>query len=226
MRGVVLLGALALVGCGSSSPPSGATGTETPASRFVTSIVSYDAGPCAGWGQDRMPEVVEGPPLGGGASEGSTDVLSLGNGGELVLGFDTAIVDGPGFDFIVFENPFRYGSGLIYDEPGEVSVSDDGVTWQTFSCQVPCATPACSPPPYGACGGWHVVYANWQAPNPINPLDPSVAGGDAYDLAAIGVAHARYVRIQDRTAEACNPKATPGTNGFDLDAIGIVNAAD
>ena len=47
-----------------------------------------------------------------------------------------AIVDGPGPDFIVFENPFASaGSSTdLFAEPGEVSVSDDGTTWQTFPC--------------------------------------------------------------------------------------------
>ena len=37
--------------------------------------------------------------------------------------------------------------------------------------------------------------------------------------------HARYVRIVDQTQEDC-PEAGPGptTNGFDLDAVAIVNA--
>ena len=56
-------------------------------------------------------------------------------------------------------------------------------------------------------------------------MDPSVAGGLALDLATVGVTHARYVKIVDQTHEAC-PEAGPGptTNGFDLDAVAIVNA--
>ena len=57
-----------------------------------------------------MPGIVEGPPVGGGTDHGSTDVVSLGSGGSIVVSFaPNAIVDGPGADFIVFENPFWIG---------------------------------------------------------------------------------------------------------------------
>jgi hypothetical protein len=178
-----------------------------------------------------MPEIVEGPPLGGGSDKGSTDVVSLGSGGSIVVSFaPNAIIDGPGPDFLVFENPFWIGgnSSDPYAEPGEVSVSDDGTTWTTFPC-APIADPQASDgtgvaPPYPAtCAGWQVVYS---APgNGISPVDPTTAGGLALDLATIGVTHARFVRIVDKTQEACpEAGAGPTTNGFDLDAVAIVNA--
>ena len=210
---------------------SSTTGDATPpASRFVTGVVSFTPTDCAGFGASAMPGIVEGPPVGGGTTHGSIDVVSLGSGGSIIVSFaPNAIVDGPGPDFIVFENPFwiQGNSGNVYAEPGEVSVSDDGTTWTTFPCTP--AMDAAAPdgtgtlPPYGLCGGWQVVYST--PDNGISPLDPSVAGGGAYDLATIGVTRARYVRIVDKTDEAC-PDAgdKPTTNGFDLDAIAIVNA--
>jgi hypothetical protein len=201
------------------------------ASRFVTGVVSFSPTDCTGFGAASLPGIVAGPPVGAGTERGSLDVVSLGSGGSIVVSFaPNAIVDGPGPDFVVFENPFWIGgsSSNVYAEPGEVSVSDDGSTWSTFPC-----TPTVDPqaadgtgtdPPYGACAGWHVVYSAPQ--NGLSPFDPSVAGGDAFDLHDLGVAHARYVRIVDRTTEAC-PEAgaeKPTTNGFDLDAVAIVNA--
>jgi hypothetical protein len=170
------------------------------------------------------PGIVEGPPAGGGSNLGSLDVVSLGVNGEIIVGFPpNAIVDGPGVDFIVFENPFYIAGDPTRPnaELGEVSVSDDGVTWKTF----PCASKNESP--YGACGGWHPIYS---APgNGISPVDPKTAGGDQYDLADVGLAHARFVRIRDIYAGAGTipcpmqpPK--PTTAGFDLDAIAIVHA--
>lgn len=204
--------------------------SSLPTDRFVTAVVSFTPTECTGFGRASMPGIVEGPPVGGGSERGSTDVVSLGSGGSIVLSFaPNAIVDGPGPDFIVFENPFWIGgdSSNVYAEPGEVSVSDDGTTWQTFPCN-PTLTSAPdgtgTAPPYGACAGWHVVHST--PTNGISPVDPATAGGDAFDLADLGVTHARYVRIVDRTAESC-PEAgpdTPDTNGFDLDAIAIVNA--
>ncbi len=220
-------GALASIDGG---PDASEAGPALPADRFVTGVVSFTPGACAGFGASSMPQIVEGPPVGGGSDRGSTDAVSLGSGGAIVVSFaPNAIVDGPGPDFIVFENPFWVvgDSNDVFAEPGEVSVSDDGVTWQTFPC-----TPTPDPQsalgtgvsgPYGQCAGWHVV---WSTPmSGISPVDPSVAGGDAFDLADLGVTHARYVRIVDKTLEACaDSGALPNNNGFDLDAISIVHA--
>lgn len=214
----------------SSSPDGGGSDGPAPPSRFVTGVVSFTPGPCAGYGEKAMPGVVEGPPIGGGTTHGSTDVVSLGSGGSIVVSFaPNAIVDGPGPDFIVFENPFWIGGNAsdVYAEPGEVSVSDDGTTWHAFPCS-PTLDPSAASgtgvaPPYGSCAGVNVVYSNPQ--NGISPFDASKAGGDAFDLAMLGVTHARYVRIVDKTAEACPDAGTvPNANGFDLDAIAIVNA--
>lgn len=200
-------------------------------SRFITGVVQFSPTDCSGFGAASLPGIVEGPPIGGGSDHGSLDVLSLGSGGSIEVTFaPNAIVDGPGPDFIVFENPFWIGdqSSNVYAEPAEVSVSDDGKTWVAFPCNPtfdPGATDGTgTSPPYGACAGWGVVYSTPR--NGISPFDPAKAGGNAYDLADIGVKHARFVKIVDRTDEAC-PEAganKPDNNGFDLDAIAIVNA--
>ena len=168
-------------------------------------------GPGAGFGQNRFPEIVEGPPQGGGSYQGSLDVLSLGNGGSIVVAFgDNTIVDLPGPDFIVFENPFDIGGDAHkpYADPGTVSVSEDGQNWVTFPCTA-------TSYPYGQCAGWHPVFAD-PTSNKIDPQDPAVAGGDAFDLADVGVKKARFIRIVDRPD-------IPGD--FDLDAIAIVRDA-
>ena len=193
------------------------------ADRFVTQVVSATYGDCAGFGLPSMPAVVLGPPVGAGASAGGLDVVSLGFKGEIVLGFgDNAIVDGPGVDFIVFENAF-YVSGDpklgIAKDLAEVSVSEDGITWTPFPCM-----PGASAP-YGTCAGWHAVYS---APgNGISPVDPAQAGGDLYDLAEVGLTHARFVKIRDLGGTPCSsdPASKATNDGFDLDAVAIVNAA-
>jgi hypothetical protein len=190
------------------------------ADRFATRVVSFTPGDCAGFGVAQMPAIVLGPPVGAGDGQGGLDVVSLGSGGTIVLSFEpNAIIDGPGVDFIVFENAF-FAAGNP-DRPsaevGEVSVSDDGVTWTVFPCT---STKA----PFGTCAGWHPVYSSPR--NCISPVDPAVAGGDAFDLAAVGVTHARYVRVIDRSMETCptDPSQKLTSNGFDLDAVSIVNA--
>lgn len=192
------------------------------ADRFVTEVVEFAPGPCAGFGAAQMPGVIEGPPEGAGTLQGSFDVVSLGTGGEIVLGFgDNAIVDGPGVDFIVFENAF-YASGdpgQIASDLAEVSVSEDGESWTAF----PCAPQASASPPFGTCAGWRPVLAS--SANGRSPFDPVSAGGDPFDLASVGVARARFVRIRDAAQTACPDQGARPTNyGFDLDAIAIVNA--
>jgi len=187
------------------------------AGAFVTGVVSFEAGPCSGYGAAEMPQVVEGPPVGGGTSQGPTDVVSLGVGGSIVLSFaPNAIVDGPGVDFVVFENAFDVAGNPndVYAEPGEVSVSDDGVTWSTY----PCAATAGNPP-YGQCAGWHPVTSP-----PAAPTDWPACGGDGFDLADLGVSHARYVRIVDHSGETCDAQQPIKNAGFDLDAVVILHS--
>lgn len=186
--------------------------------RFATDVVDFAPGDCAGYGLAQMPKVVQGPPVGFGEMQGSTNVVSLGKGGSIVLGFGkNAIVDAPGPDFVVFENAFKYGADLIYAEPGEVSVSEDGKTWFTFPCTATAA-------PYGSCAGWHSVYSS--PDDGISPVDYPACGGDGFDLADIGVTRARFVRIRDMGGGDCpaNPKDKTTNVGFDLDAIAILHA--
>jgi hypothetical protein len=182
-------------------------------SRFATSVESFVPGPGPTFGQGQLPEVVLGPPKGAGAVNGSLDVVTLGNGGSLTLGFaPSSIIDGPGPDFIVFENAFYVNGDPLhpYAELASVEVSEDGEHFQAFPCTA-------SEAPYESCAGYHPTYANPDK-NAIDPTDPAVAGGDAFDLADLGVAQARYVRIIDRVDLA----TASGT--FELDAVSIANA--
>ena len=175
-----------------------------PGDPYADQVVSFALGDNAGFGEADLPGIVLGPPRGRGTDAGSLDVVSLGLGGEIVLEMsDPGIVDGAGPDLLVFENPFV---GFI--EPGEVSVSPDGVTWWTF----PCSREA----PYTGCAGLNPVLAN-PTQNSIDPTDPESAGGDAFDLADLGVAEVRFVRITDigQGSYAGN------TGGFDLDALAV-----
>lgn len=178
---------------------------------FVTQVLSTCFGPDQGFGQDKLPEIIQGPPRGGGCCSGSLDVVSLGNGGSITVAFEgNSIIDGPGPDFLVFENAFYPGGDTTkpYAELATVEVSADGKSWLAF----PCSAIAY---PYGTCAGWHPVLASPDKSD-IDPLDPEAAGGDPFDLADLGIKEARFVRITDRPD-------IPSV--FDLDAVGIVNAA-
>jgi hypothetical protein len=181
--------------------------------RFADAVVEFDPAEATVFGHDKLPEIVLGPP------GGIFDVASLGCDGTIVLEFDEpGIVDGPGADLIVFENAFTED----FPEPGEVAVSEDGLTWSVFACE---------PISLAGCAGVHPTLA--QPGTQIDPTDPAVAGGDAFDLAALASPLERvgFVRIRDRSREHwdavgelsyCDP-GNHGSGGFDLDAVVAVH---
>jgi hypothetical protein len=184
---------------------------ECPSSEqgFATEVISHEFGEGQDHGQDEFPEAILGGPLGGGCCRGSLEVVSLGDGGHVVLGFgDRTIVDGPGVDFVVFENVFWAGGDpeLPVAELGLVEVSADGQEWVAFPCE------GGEGPTYGQCAGWRPVDAN--VIEGIDPFDAETAGGDQFDLADIEVDEARFVRITDIAGDDVV---------FDLDAVAVLN---
>ncbi len=191
-------------------------------------VVSYSAGQNGGYNageggtENLLPQVVLGAPYGLGAGAGSLDVVSLGNGGSITLAFtDNRIVDGPGADFSVFENPFNAPGLGIFTEVGVVAASEDGVDFVEF--------------PHGPGGsdlsglaGRVPVVSNAET-NQLDPRDPAVSGGDQFDLATIGLARVRYLRITDpgpSIDDVGNHFPTPGVgkSGFDLDAVVAIHS--
>lgn len=206
---------LGLAGCSSDDgagavDASGAAADASAAPRagFPDRVVRFEPGEGAGFGAAKMPGVVLGPPAGGGAGAGSLDVVSLGRQGLIELAFDDEVVfDGPGPDLIVFENAFS-----TWLERGEVSVSADGVQWHTFPCAADDAAGG-----FPGCAGVTPVLAH--PDNGVDPHDPAVAGGDAFDLATLGLDEVRFVRVRDAGS---NDYGGPG-GGFDLDAVAAVH---
>lgn len=182
---------------------------------FVDRVVSYQIGSGGGKGEDRLPEIVLGPPKGGGKLKAGQDVFSLGKDGVITLEFvDNEVIDGKGPDLIVFENPFLADPGNDPDfgffELGKVEVSYDGVTWHEF--------------PYDTaskknCAGYRPVIANSEK-NEISPTDIEKAGGDLFDLKELGLKVIRFVRITDVQSFG----GDDGFAGFDLDAIAAVHS--
>lgn len=195
-------------------PTPSAWPTPLPSDPFADEVVAFHPGSHAGFGSDRFPEVVLGPPKGGGLQTGSFDVLSLGIGGDIVLKSATPFFNGPGPDLIVFENAFYAGGNpqAPFAEPGEVAVSQDGLQFFAF----PCAS-GNRDAFYPGCAGVHPVLANPEL-NAIDPTDPAAAGGDAFDLESLGLPWARYVRIRDLGSGGGGNSA-----GFDLDAVSFIH---
>ncbi len=186
------------------------------ADAYVDSVVSHSIGLDGGFGLPEFPHIILGGPQGEGCCTQSLHVLSLGVGGEIVLEFnDYIIFDGVGADFIVFENAFQAGMGPdnIFAEPATVSVSEDGIQFFTFPCNT-------QDYPYPGCAGTQPTLAN-VASNNIDPRDPNVAGGNSFDLAAVGLTTARFIKIVDSGLDL-GPDGD-GNHGFDLDAVSIVH---
>src|SRR4029079_2189853 len=109
-------------------------------------------------------------------------------------------------------------SGPVFAEYGIVAVSQDGVHFIDL--------------PYDA-----VTHAGLAGQTPvlshpdngIDPLDPAVSGGDSFDLAAVGLPWAAYVRITDPGAAIPDPRNAlpPATSAaFDLDAVAALHGCD
>lgn len=196
------------------APPSADEVVEDEALPFASEVIDFSPGSGAGFGVQSLPGVVLGAPKGKGTNAGSLDVLSLGVGGEITLGFgDRVIVDGPGVDLIVFENPFwpMGDPTQVFAELGVVEVSEDGETWHTFGCDVDVAAAFMWP----GCAGWSPTLS-FDASE--GELTHELAGGDAFDLADVGLERARFVRVRDLATAGQAPSA-----GFDLDAVGVIH---
>ncbi len=214
---------------------------------FADEVVVFQGGytpPGAGQRVAELPGIVTGPPGDSFPVTGSVSTVSIGRGGAILLAFtDNVIVDGPGFDFIVFENAFFKSTvpadpnqtWEVFAEPATVAVSDDGVQFFTFPYDPaalarvgPDGTSSADLPQLrGLAGITPTFTGNWTLPDDPDTWDPvgaggvSGAGGDGFDLAVVGLTRARYVLITDLNLGTGH--AGPA-EGFDLDAVIAVNS--
>jgi hypothetical protein len=182
---------------------------------YAQSIEEHVRGEGDGFGLELLPEIIMGAPKGSGKNQGSTDVLSLGLGGSITLGFGGSyLYDGPGPDLLVFENAFLVAgqSEETFAEPAVVALRAPGEDTYT---ELPCDL---SSWPYPGCAGVAPVLAG-PAFRDVDPTDPARAGGDAFDLGAHELEEALAVRLSD-----ANVSTNTGVNsGFDLDAIALIH---
>ncbi|HEU4401387.1 MAG TPA: hypothetical protein VFT43_04715 [Candidatus Polarisedimenticolia bacterium] len=190
------------------------------------------------------PGVLLGPPGNATPTTGSLSVLSLGRGGSLTLEFtDSEIVDGPGPDFIVFENPFFCTAPpltaadpySVFAEPGIVAASVDGIEFRTFPYDATALSQVVSQCSDGGLlmrltglmGITPSFTGNYTVPDDPLVFDPAAPGGvsghggDAFDLATIGLTRARFVRITDPNLAISLPGSS---EGLDLDAVVALHA--
>lgn len=213
----------------------------TGSAYFASNIVSFAPGTGVtsgvGFGQ---PSRLLCAPVGG------SDVLSLGAGGTVIAGFDQPIVDGPGTDFITFENGFAVGTS-VFAEFAFVEVSTDGVNFVRFPSLFETVT--------ASIGSFGVLPAgcsrNLAGQNlffpqaiPTDYADPCLGGGDAFDLAdlqteppvlagTVDLSNIQFVRLVDVIGDGSSTDSL-GRSIFDplsagasadMDAIAVVHHA-
>jgi len=150
---------------------------------------------------------------GGGLWSSGLDVFSLNEAkdGQLIIGFDAPVCDGPGNDLAVFENPFRARTGDTSSfEPVIVAVSADGVSF--FDLPHAFAPGAAASDTERAAAANSVT--NWTGFAGLTPVlwheetngraqglsvfaGPAISGGDHFDLASITEENARRVITRD-----------------------------
>ncbi len=154
----------------------------------------------------------------------TSELVSIGAGGQLVVAFDHDVTDDPrnpfGVDLIVFGNAFfgdaAYPMGTpsgLFAEGGQISVSHDGVTWV--------GVPGTDADGFAPTCGWLDAspYATVPGLEPTDftrPIDPSITaasmigeewpairamydgsgGGAGIDLAPLGLTSIRFVRVR------------------------------
>ena len=169
------------------------------------------------------------PSLACGASD-INGIVSLGDGGSATCTFQYPIINGPGFDFAVFENSFDD----VFLELAFVEVSSDGVHYYRF----PSHSLSDTVQQTGTFGSTDAAH--------LNNLAGKYRGGygtpfDLQDLAGIqglnvnAITHVKITDVigslsksflqRDAFGNPINdPWPTPfPSGGFDLDAIGVIN---
>lgn len=157
-------------------------------------------------------------------------VVSLGDGGEALLTFENPIVNGPGYDFAVFENAFI----ATFLELAFVEVSSNGVDFYRF--------PAVSNTPttiqigsFGAVQATNIhnlagkYMASYGTPFDLEELK-NEAGLDVNSIShikiidVVGSINDLYTSYDSQGNKVNDPWPTPfPQSGFDLDAVGVIN---
>lgn len=158
-------------------------------------------------------------------------VVSLGDSGEAILTFNTAIFDGPGPDFAVFENGFTDH----YMEFAHVEVSSDGVNYVRFpSASETPLIPQMTNFTFGNCAYIHNLAGKYRQ-GFGTPFDlTELIGIDGLDVN--NITHIKLIdvigstEISNGSSDASgNPINDPyptafDSGGFDLDGVGVIHS--
>jgi hypothetical protein len=251
---VVTLFASIVAACGGPKPDRAAVDAATAAVDAAIDVMTADGPPLA-TGVKLADMVVDAPgasgtgtgdPMravngvrGGGSDAGGTDVYSMGYGANhsITLAWSAGkLANGPGADFVVFENPFDEAGGGVFMDLIIVEVSRDGTTWRALPYHYDNAIKnVYQPDPalWVGFAGRTPVLLNADT-NPVDPFDPAAAGGDSFDLddvsgsdteaAAIRTDGVSYVRLTTAPSQI-NPDTNAVyvhdslANGADIDGM-------
>lgn len=165
-----------------------------------------------------------------GPAQGSVNnVVSLGDSGVITLTFPQFIIDGPGFDFAVFENGFMDH----YMELAHVEVSSNGTDFFRFpsTSEIPLEEQLGNGS-FSDCGYVDNLAGKYRL-GYGTPFDLAAIADDA-NLNKNAVTHVRLIDAigaisgtgtADQYGTRINdPYPTPfASSGFDLDAVGIIH---
>ena len=236
---------LLAVACGDAVP--GAASDEDdpiPEVEQLTEIPG-SAADTATWPGDTPPANLDGAlngVHGAGANGGSQDVLSLGfkvgTDDIVVLSWSQGTVhNGPGTDFVIFENAFIVGNGpnVVMDHV-IVELSLDGQQWVTFPHDYTAEDEtvySANPEHWQGFAGINPVLLNEESMR-VDPFDAALAGGDHFDLDDLdgddplaahiqsnGFARMRLVTAPTRTNPDTNELFVrdAASNGADIDGV-------
>lgn len=159
-------------------------------------------------------------------------VVCLGDGGNAVLTFKTPIVNGPGYDFAVFENAFDNE----FLELGFVEVSSDGTNFFRF----PATSNTQDTVQTDGFGSTQATRINnlagkyrmfYGTPFDLDEL-AGIAGLDIQNIThvkvvdVVGCIQSNYASHDKNGKKVNDPWPTEFiSGGFDLDAVGVINQA-
>lgn len=213
-----------LLQAGPFSPAANQPGTDAISkdypriTRWANQVVEYTAG------EDVDTQWQDSTQALGEVSGMAFDVVSLGRGGTITLGFSEPIRDISGPDFLVFENSFSHR----FLELAFVEVSSDGINFARFPSRSLTAVSV------GSFGETDPTNIDGLAGKFIGgfgtPFDLNVLRGHA-NLDVDSITQIRLIdiagdgRSQDSHGDPIyDPFPTFGSAGFDLDGIAVIDA--
>ena len=173
--------------------------------------------------------------------QANNNVVSLGDGGEAVLSFNTSISNGAGADFAVFENAFleEDGSELAFLELAFVEVSTDGIDYVRF----PSITEVSSTTQMDSFGYINAQYIHnfagkyiqdYGTPFDLSDLIPLI-NGTTVDLNninfikiidVVGTINTDFATYDSENNIVNDPYPSNfSSGGFDLNAVGVIHSA-